>query len=96
MKQYHVYKDNEEQLQVVETTGMETPQEISEHIAFLIGLKPNEVDYYGCMADSPEEAMREFTMWGKELSTPDKMRGLHATVDNLRARINYSREGQQQ
>lgn len=97
MRQYHVYTNAEGSLKAVTTGHLNSAREINGYIAFLTGLNPDEVDWYGCDAESEAEAIELFKQDKGEFKySPDEMRTLHATAANLQAQLNYVREHQQQ
>ena len=89
MTQYHVYTDTEGNLKAVTTGHLNNTREIDKYIAFLTGLQPNEVNWYGCNAESEEQAIELFLQdKGEFKHSPDDMRTLRATVANLQSRLN--------
>jgi hypothetical protein len=96
MTQYHVYTEAEGNLKAVTTGHLDSAREIDKYIAFLTGVQSNEVNWYGCNAESEAEAIELFNeSVGEFKYSADEMRVLHATAANLQSQLNQVREQQQ-
>jgi hypothetical protein len=81
MRQFHVYKDSpDKEHQVVDTTGCQSVEEVE------LLLPPN-VDWWGGMANTPQEAIQKAKEEGCQYTPPEEIRNLELINQKLRSML---------